>query len=149
MNKTQKGAWFMLGGTLLLIAFGIYIFAVMFTAGDRLKGMGWIRFGSLPLTLFLIVGVLFIRRKQSPNEPDSDERDNDIKKNAVLASFVSVWVSLFLLNIIPVYIVGKTGSIAVSEFPIINTGIVFIAMLVYSTAILIQYGRRAKEKNHE
>jgi hypothetical protein len=149
MNKTQKGAWFMLGGTLLLIAFGIYIFAVMFAAGDRLKGTGWIRFGSLPLTLFLIVGVLFIRRKQSPNEPDSDERDNDIKKNAVLASFVSVWVSLFLLNIIPVYIVGETGSIAVSEFPIINTGIVFIAMLVYSTAILIQYGRSDKGENHE
>jgi hypothetical protein len=149
MNKTQKSAWFMLGGTLLLIAFGIYIFTVMFAAGDRLKGTGWIRFGSLPLTLFLIVGVLFIRRKQSSNEPDSDERDNDIKKNAVIASFVSVWVSLFLLNIVPVYIVGETGSIAVSVFPIINTCIVFITMLVYSTAILIQYGWGTMEKNHE
>lgn len=144
MNRTQKGAWFMLGGTLLLIAFGICIFAVMFAAGDRLKGTGWIRFGSLPLTLFLIAGVVFIRRKQSPNEPDADERDNDIKKNAVLASFVSVWVSLFLLNFIPVYIVGEAGAIAVSVLPIINTGIVFIAMLVYSIAILIQYSRGAK-----
>jgi len=132
----------MLSGTLLLIVFGIYIFAVMFVAGDRMAGTGWLRFGSLPLTLFLIAGVFFARRKQSPSEPDSDERDNDIKKHAVLASFVSVWVSLFLLNIIPAYIVGETGSIAVSVFPIINTGIVFIAMLVYSTAILIQYGRR-------
>ena len=144
MNRTQKGAWFMFGGTLLLIAFGIYIFAMMFAAGDRLKGIGWIRFGSLPLTLFLIGGVWFMRRKQSPNELDSDERDNDIKKNAVLASFVSVWVLLFLLNFIPVYIVGETGSIAVSIFPIINTTIVFIAMLVYSIAILIQYGRGTK-----
>lgn len=144
MNRTQKGAWFMLGGIILLIAFGIYIFAMMFAAGDRLKGTGWIRFGSLPLALFLIAGVVYIRRRQSPGESDSDERDNSIKKNAVLSSFVSIWVSLFLLNIIPVYIVGESGSIAVSLFPIVNTGIVFIAMLVYSTAILIQYGRGAK-----
>jgi hypothetical protein len=144
MNRTQKGAWFMLGGTLLLIAFGIYIFAGMFAAGDRLTGTGWIRFGTSPLALFLIAGVFFIRRKQSPAEPDSDERDNYIKKNAVIACFVSVWVSLFLLNIIPIYIVGETGSISVSTLPIINTGIVFIAMLVYSLAILFQYGREAK-----
>ena len=90
--------------------------------------------------VFIAASIIFLRKKQSPAEPDFDERDNLIKKRAVLASFVSVWLLLAATTIIPRLIVGQDGSIPVWTLPLINLGVFLIAMLVYSVAILIQYG---------
>ncbi len=143
MNKTQKIAWFNLVGTLLCFALGIYIVVEVFILRRLPEGFG--RFWGLP-AFWLITGVaiIFIRKKQSPAEVDCDERDNFIKKRAVLASFVSVWILLFASSIIPRFIVGQDGSIPVCLLPIINFGIFLIAMLVCSVAILAQYGRTGK-----
>jgi len=96
------------------------------------------------ILLFMVVSVVLLRIKQSRAEVDFDERDNSIRKTAVLVSFVSLWVLLIAASIIPAFILGDVGSIPVSFLPIINLSVFLITMLVYSSAVLIQYGRGGK-----
>ena len=83
---------------------------------------------------------IFLCKKQSLAEVESDERDNLIIKRAILVSFVSVWIMLAAVCIIPRFIVGYTGSIAVWVLSLINFAIFLIAMFICSAAVLIQYG---------
>ena len=144
MNKTQKGAWFTLASFLLAIAITVYLIVKIFilkSLPEGIFGRGWPMIAYCVLT---VASVTFLRKKQSPTEPDFDERDNLIKKRVVLASFVSVWLLLAATTIIPRLIVGQDGSIPVWLLAFINVGVLFIAMLVYSVAVLIQYGLGSK-----
>ena len=147
MNKTQKGAWFTFGVAILLLTFGLIIFTQMFA--DGATSITLVRIWSLVILFFMGISAVLLRIKQSRAEVDFDERDNSIKKNAVLVSFISLWVLLFAASIIPSFVAGDAGSIPVCLLPIINLGVFLIVMLVYSTAILVQYGWGIKEKNHE
>ncbi len=147
MNRTQKGAWFTFGVSILLLTFGLIIFTQMFTPGAT--SITLVRIWLLVILFFMGISAVLLRIKQSRAEVDFDERDNSIKKNAVLVSFVSLWVLLFAASIIPGFVAGDAGSIPVCLLPIINFGVFLIVMLVYSVAILVQYGWRIKEKNHE
>lgn len=143
MNKTQKEALFTLGIAVLLLAFGVIIFIDMLSPGGRPTTL--IKVWLLLICAFMAISAVLLRRKQSPAEPDFDERDNTIKKNAVLVSFVSVWVLLVAASIIPIVIGGDEGSIPVCLLPVINFGVFFIVMLIYSVAILAQYRWRDKD----
>ncbi len=143
MNKTQKGAWFTLGVAVLLLAFSVIIFNGMFMSVSEAGGP--VRIWSLLILLFMGISVFFLRKKQSSAEVDSDERDNLIKCRAVVACFVSVWILLIAASIIPQLIAGDVGSIPVCLLPVINMGIFLVSMLIYSVAILIQYGWGGKD----
>jgi len=147
MNKTQKGAWFTLVITILFLALGLIIFTQMFAPGATSTKL--IRIWSFVNLFFMAILGVWLRIKQSQAEVDFDERDNSIKKNAVLVSFISLWVLLFAASIIPSFVAGDAGSIPVCLLPIINFGVFLIVMLVYSAVVLVQYGRVIKEKNHE
>ena len=147
MNKTQKGAWFTLVITILFLAFGLIIFTRMFAPGATSTKL--IRIWSFANLFFMAILVVWLRIKQSRAEVDSDERDELIKKRAVLVSFTSVWILLIAATIIPWFVVGQKGSIPVCLLPIINFGVFLVVMLVYSAVVLVQYGRVIKEKNHE
>ena len=144
MNKTQKVAWFNLVGILLCFAVLGHLFVEIFILKRLPEGFGRF-FGLLAYCLLLGGAFIFLRRKQSPAEVDSDERDNLIKKRAVIASFVSVWVLLAAATIIPRFVVGVEGSIPVWLLAFINLGVLLIALLVYSVAVLVQYGWRDKD----
>jgi len=139
MNRTQKGAWFIFGVAILLLTFGLIIFTQMFAAGAT--SITLVRIWLLVILFFMGISAVLLRIKQSRAEVDFDERDNTIKKNAVLVSFVSLWVLLFAASIIPSFVAGDGGSIPVCLLPIINFGVFLIVMLVYSAAVLIHYGR--------
>ena len=139
MNRTQKGAWFLLGMGVLLFGFVGVVYASFVARGSRLAGASTVKFWAGLIVAFTGAGVVFARRKQSPSEPESDERDDAIKKKAVLACFISVWVSLVLASFIPTLVVGDNGSIPVFFLPVINLMIVFVAFIVYSIAVLVQY----------
>ena len=141
MNRTQKGAWFMLGISGLLILFLAFVLRSMFVPGDRLAGVGLARGWSWLVLLFTVVSLFFVFRKQSPAEPAADERDLLIKRNAVLASFLSVWILLAVETVLPSTLLDDRGSMPVAVLPIINTAILLMAMLVYAVAVLAQYGR--------
>jgi len=140
MNRTQKGAWFTLGVAVLLLVFGAIIYAAMFAPGGRTAGVGllvkvWIWI----ILVFLAGGVALVHWKRRPSGVDFDERDNSVRKNAVLAAFVGLWILLFAASIIPTFVAGDAGSIPVCLLPIINIGVFLVVMLIYSVAILAQY----------
>ncbi|MCX5638023.1 MAG: hypothetical protein NTX52_10090, partial [Planctomycetota bacterium] len=81
MNKTQKVAWFGLVITLLWAALITYVIVEMFVL-KRLPGSFGRFWGFLAFWLVPGIAIIFIRKKQSPTEPDSDERDELIKKRA-------------------------------------------------------------------
>jgi len=92
MNKTQKGAWFTLGVAILLLVFGAIIYAGMFAPGSRMAGTGLVKVWIWFILVFLAGGVAFVHWKRKPSNVDFDERDNSVRKNAVLAAFVSLWI---------------------------------------------------------
>jgi len=140
MNRTQKGALFTSGITLLLLALGIVVIPVQTVTSVKVFRIWlWV------ISLFIIVSVILLRIKQSRAEVDFDERDNVIKKNAVTVAFVSLWALLIAASFIPTLIVGDEGAIPVCFLPVIHFGVFLIVMLVYSVAILVQYGRKGKE----
>lgn len=139
MNRTQKGALCTSGITILLLALGIVVIPVQTVTSVKVFRIWlWV------ISLFIILSVVLLRIKQSRAEVSFDERDNAIKKNAMLAAFISLWVLLIAASFIPNFIVGDNGAIPVCFLPIINFGVFLIVMLVYSVAILIQYSRGGK-----
>ncbi len=146
MNGTQKGAWFTLGLSGLLILFLAFVLRSMFIPGDRLAGVGLARAWSWLIVLFTVASLFFVFRRQSPAEPTADERDHLIKRNAVLASFISVWLLLTVEAVVPSTLVDDRGSIPLAALPIINAAVLFAALLVYSAAVLVQYGRGVRDE---
>ena len=146
MNKTQKGAWVSIAMALICIATFGYIYVQLFIL-RKLPGLTDIWPLAIIYCVLLIMPVILMRKKQSPQEVEKDERDRMIEKRAVIAAFVAVWILLFAASLIPRFIVGLDGAIPVWSLAFINVGILVIVLLVYSIAVLVQYGR--KEKSHE
>ena len=141
MNKTQKWAWCVVLLTLLYLALNIYIGVEFFVLRSQPKGAYW---PGLAFYLLIGISIIFVRKKQSPAEPDSDERDELIKKRAVRISFISAWLLLASANIITALILGQDGSIPVYLLSLINAHVFLMTLLIYSVAILVQYGWRNK-----
>ena len=138
MNKAQKGALCTLIVSLFLILFGILLFTEIVILKNLFTSLH--RFIALLLFSFMVPLFIFLRKKQSLAEVESDERDKLIIKRAILVSFVSVWIMLAAVCIIPRFIVGYTSAIPVWVLSLINFAILLIAMFIYSAAVLIQYG---------
>ena len=143
MNRTQRSAWCMLMVSLFFIFFGVLLFAEVAVLKSFFTSVH--RFVALVLVCLFVPYLIFLLKKQSPAEVESDERDRLIIKRAILVSFVSVWIMLAGVCIIPRFIVGETGAIPVYVLTFINLYIFMIAMFVYNIAILIQYGRGGKD----
>jgi len=144
MNKTQRSALFTLSISIVLIAFGVIIFATTYTPGDRTTGVKLVKFWMWLILAVTVGGSVFVHFKRRASEVDNDERDIYIRKNAVLVSFASFCALLFAAGVIPSFVAGDQGSIPVCLLPIINFGVFLFVMLVYSVAILAQYNWRDK-----
>ena len=139
MNRTQKGAWIGMVGMLFSIALIPFAFLKIFVLrGIPARFMQFLAGGGA--ILYFVWIILFLRQKQSPVEVEADERDKLINRRAMLASFVSVWVCLAAVSVIPRLVVGIDGLIPAWVITIMNLGIMFVATLVYSVAVLVQYG---------
>ena len=139
MNRTQKGAWFTLTVAILLLVFEVIIFASMITPGARTAGTGLVKVWSWIILVFLAGGAALVHFKRKPSGVDFDERDNAVKKNAVLVAFVSLWFLLFAVSIVPTVIFGQECTMPVSLLPLVNLGVFFTVMLIYSVTVLAQY----------
>jgi len=137
MNKTQKGAWFTLGVAMLLLVFLAIVFSGMFAPGGRTAGTGLVK---VWIWFILAGGAALVHWKRKPSDVDFDERDTSIKKNAVLVSFVSLWILLFAVSIVPTAVLGQERAMPVCLLLHVNFGVFMIAVVAYSVAILVQYG---------
>ena len=88
-----------------------------------------------------MIAYFSLRKKQSPAEPESDERDKIIKYKAATVALVVVWIFLMVASMLPGFLMGEDGSIPVFVLPLINLGVFLDTMAVYSIAVIIQYGR--------
>ena len=140
MNRTQKTAWLNVSGFLMgttLLSYPL----IMILAFRRLPNR-------IVVAVLLLVfaaqsgwWIFLLRKKQSPAEPEADERDKVIMRNAVLISFVSTWLLLAVVTLIPMLLLGSAGSLPVFLLPLINMGVFSLAGLVYFAAVLVQYRR--------
>jgi len=149
MNKTQKGALFSLINFLLLIIFSVHSIKIIrniLSSEAHPNPLGimlfwtFLIFGFMGLTFFLLY-----RKKQSSAEVESDERDDLIKKRAVLICFISVWFLLIASYAVLWRFIGLDGSIPLPILPFIYLGVFIAAMLIYNVAVLVQYGWRDKD----
>jgi hypothetical protein len=143
MNKTQKSAWCGLVVTLTFLLFCLFLFIELTILKKMFFFMNLL--GATLLFGLMVAWVIFIRKKQSPTEVETDERDKLIQTRAIVASFISVGILMALTCLILRFIVGISGKIAVWELTLINFLIFEVALLVYSVAILVQYGRGGKD----
>jgi len=138
MNKTQKSAWCGLVVTLAFLLLCLFLFIEIAILKKMLLSVNLL--GATLLFGLGVASVIFICKKQSPIEVETDERDKLIQTRAIVVSFISVGILLALTCLILRFIVGISGTITVWEFTLINFFIFYVALLVYSVAILVQYG---------
>jgi hypothetical protein len=139
MNRTQKAALFHLVIMLLWLAALAYIAVAFFVLKKMPEGFV-ARYG--PLVVLFAAMFLFlawILRRQSPKEVDADERDKLITNRAAMTAFVSAWIVLPAVSVIPRFILGEDGCIPAWLLPLINFSSLLIVMTIYSVAILVQY----------
>jgi hypothetical protein len=144
MNRTQKTAIFILVSMLLptgMFAFFLYHIFVL-----KKASAGFVVEFSL-LAIFIMGGSLLVwsLKRQSSKEPEADERDKLITNKAAMAAFVSGWIVFPAVSAIPRFILGDNSCIPAWSLPLINFGALIIIMMVYSMAILVQYGWRGKD----
>jgi hypothetical protein len=144
MNKSQKGALAVLIMTTVLLLFIISIPVALLSNIVILKISPLLFF----VLTFLVMGlsIIFLKRKQSPSEVDYDERDIAIKQKAIFASYITLWILVAIICIVPGIMIDRT-TIATywpNILPIELFLLYIIVKLVYALTILVQYGRKEK-----
>lgn len=145
MNRTQKSSVCALAAYLFAAVLIICAIINMFSLQANTITMLGAHLSFAAVFAMPVIAYLALRRKQSPAEPDSDERDETIKQKATAIAFLAVWVLLLVASVIPFLFVGQEGAVPAAVLPLINFGIFLDTMAVYSIAVLVQYGRGAKD----
>ncbi|MHC4116670.1 MAG: hypothetical protein ACYSWO_04090 [Planctomycetota bacterium] len=140
MNRTQKTAWLNVSGFLMGIILLSYPL-IMILVFRRLPNRIVVAVLLLVFAAQLGWWIFLLRSKQSSAEPEADERDKAIMRNAVLVSFVSTWLLLAAATLLPMLLLGPAGSLPVFLLPLINMGVFCLAVLVYFAGVLVQYRR--------
>ncbi len=144
MNKTQKGALAVLVTTIVLLIFSITIPIAWFNEKITLRILPLVFLALAYIAMGLSVILL---RKKRLSEVDYDERDITIKRKAIFASYITLWILVFLVCTIPLLIVDRQNitinapqTVLANLLPIALFLMFVIVMLVYSLTILVQYG---------
>jgi len=141
MNRTQKEAVFCLVSGLLTLPMFAYGFYKLFILKETCTDLE--RF--LLLAVFILVMGIHLTllvwtfKRQSPREPEADERDKQIKNKAAKVSLISACISLPIASVIPRLIVGDNGCVPAWSLPFIIFGALLIPGTIYWIAVLAQY----------
>jgi amino acid transporter len=144
MNRTQKGAVAVLAIMTVLLIFGISVPIAWFNEMLVVRTIPLVFLGLAYLAM--VLSIIFLRKKRGHREVDYDERDTAIKRKAVFASYITLWILVFLGCTIPFGVTDQKGTIPVSLLPAGLFVIFVIVMLVYALTILVQYGRGGKKE---
>jgi hypothetical protein len=142
MNKYQKMARFTL--IILGLALGLSITAVLVLRFGF--GMSW----RASMAGFAFIGIMgFSRIRPSLFKKDIkglDERDLVIKQRAMIAAYWSFWPLFVLAAMTPIFIYGPDGAVSVRYLCWMVFGGMYWVFLMYSIAILNEYGWRNKNE---
>ena len=140
MNRLQKIAWYQLAVILIVLA----LTATVVGGIAYRKGIENAHSGLVTLILLIFV---HLDRMFFPVEAGKiiyDERDEMIKKKAVVTAYTVFWIAFILACIIPLFILGPNSTIHISVLPAMVFGAAILVRVVWSAAVLVQYGRGVK-----
>ena len=145
MNKYQKMARFTL--VMLGLALGLSITAVLVLRFA--VGMSW----RASMSGFAFIAIMsFSQIRPSLFKKDKrglDERDLLIKQKAMVAAYWSFWPLFVLAAMAPFFVYGPDGRVSVLYLSWMVFGGMYWVFLIYSIAILNEYGWRRKENENE
>ncbi|MBW8000754.1 MAG: hypothetical protein FVQ80_01865 [Planctomycetes bacterium] len=140
MNKYQKMARFTL--IILGLALGLSVTAVLILRFA--VGMSW----HTSMAGFAFIGIMgFSRIRPSFFKKDKqglDERDLLIKQKAMVAAYWSFWPLFVLAAMAPFFVYGPDGMVSVNYLCGMVFGGMYWVFLIYSIAILNEYGWKSK-----
>ena len=142
MNRYQKLAWL----NLAVIAAAIIITSTAVMIEFHIRGYS-------TTGLWWFVGILAIlkakpflfKKPRGQGAVVCDERDSLIVKSALAIAYKIFWFVFILLCFLLFIIIGPKNSVPVVTLPLIAIGSALFIQVVCSIAILIGYGREAKE----
>jgi hypothetical protein len=142
MNKYQKDARFTL--IVLILALGLSVIAVIVLRFA--VGMPW----RASTAGFAFIGITaFSRVRPSLFKKDIqglDERDLLIKQRAMVATYWTFWPLFVLAAMVPLYVYGPNGVVSVRYLCWMVFGGMYWVLLIYSIAILNEYGWKNEEQ---
>ena len=68
---------------------------------------------------------------------------NRLQTKPAMAAFISAWIILPIVSVTPQFILGNNCCIPAWSLPLFGMGVLFIISMIYSAAVLIQYGKRS------
>lgn len=140
MNRLQKIAVYQ-----LTVIFTALVAAVIVWIAVRSKGWEYAYFGLIPLILLTFVRFDRMFFPIKAGEIVYDERDEMVKKKAVVTAYTVFWIAFVLGCIIPLFILGPNSTIHISVLPWMVFCAAVIVRVVWSIAILVQYGWGGKD----
>lgn len=143
MNRHQKMAWMVvvcISSALVLSLVAVGILA-MYVGMPR----AWAGLGFMGLAGLGGLAPLVFQKDQGPVA--SDERDQLYQRRAALAGFAAAYILSGSACMIPFFALGPKATIGVHWLPMIFMGAGLSHYLVYSLAILSQYGWRTGDGN--
>jgi uncharacterized membrane protein len=140
MNRQQKIAIIIFVVSSLGMFLGISLTLMKHYVPDFPKGIVAVGVFFLSLGVFLIIRRILKKRK---GEIVSDERNEQIEKNAYLTGFGAVYLLVILVSYLPIGIAPE-AKIPTQWFPFLFPIAVLCQCLAMSISTLIQYGREGK-----
>jgi len=144
MNKLQKMAWINLAGlgAILIVSVVLLVYIiVMDGTGDISEHLSGLSSLWLLATLVVMVASEWWAKRQHPGRVKFDERDGLIQIKALLRGmlgFLGVFLWMWWL------IVPAEGQVSF-WIPVVLGSAAMTGNLVYSTAVLVQYGWGGKD----
>ena len=139
MNMTQKGAWFGVYLSALLVAVAIVdLIGILEYKGFPSPGV--IVLHIVLVFVFFFLPVLWLERSRKKSKVEFDERDRLIIKRSLLVASVSLFGLLSVAYLVVLFILSPKVSITVSLLPDVVYGAFITFILIISIAVLVQYG---------
>jgi len=142
MNRWQKIAWFnlvIIASALLLSGAAITILAILAGFPKALGGFGCLGLGGL-------MGLSPLLFRKDKSKVSFDERDVLFARTAAFGGFCASYLFFVAFFVTALLVIGVNGSVSVSALGIMVVGGYITHSLVWSIAIIVQYGREGRER---
>ncbi len=140
MNRYQKLAWW----NLIVITFTIIITTAAIAIEFHIRGYSELGLYFIAPLVLLRFNPFLCKKPQSEGGVVSDERDSFIVKRAVSFAYTTFWIVFFLSSFLLFIFLGPRSSVPTITLPLMAFGGALFMKIVFSVAILVQYGRGNK-----